>query len=830
MSFLNVIYTDVHFALRLLRRSPGFAVTLLGVLIVGIGATTAMFSLVTSLLLRPLPYTHPEQLTMVWATQPHVNPSPVSVADFLDWRSQSQGTTFETMAAVEYDAVSLSSEGEKPEHLPGANVSGDFFPMFGITPIRGRFFGVEDDRVGGPRVAVISASLWHKRFASDASIIGRTISLNAEPYTVIGIASEGFRFAGPYSNRCDVWTPLAVTHRNYAHDAVEERGSHFLHVMGRRKAGITLEQAQAHLTGIATSLAAKYPDSNLGVGIKALDLHDALAGSSRADVWVLFAAVGLVFLVVCANVANLLLARAASRRAEMAARAALGATRRRLIAQLVTETVVIFVLGALGGTLLSRWLVGLFADGVISGRSYTKEDVHVDVTSLAFAIGTALLCGLVFGLVPAAEASRVDPQAVLKDSGARAPIGSSQRVVRGGLIIAQVALAFALLVGSGLALRAFAKVAATPPGFDPESVATASITLPAAKYGVANGSSFAATQDEKLVAFYNDAIARVAAQPGVTSVGANTSVPMSNSNWSGSFQIEGRPPWPPGARPVLERDVITPGYFKTMGIPILRGRDFNESDVKGGRLVLIISQAAAEKFFPGEDPLGHRIDWGAHDDDTKHMWCEIVGIAGDVRKHGLSRPLAVESYAPLAQHPLRWVTIVARTQHPDALLQEMPSIIAAVDSEQAVSSRRLMRDQVAATIGPQRFVTILLGAFAAVALLLATLGIFGLVSYTTSQRTRELGIRLALGSSPEGVIRVVMREGLLLLGIGLAVGLIGAVFVGRAMADRVSGAASFDPMVVGSILGILALAGTLASLLPALRAVRIPPAVALRYE
>ncbi len=386
-------------------------------------------------------------------------------------------------------------------------------------------------------------------------------------------------------------------------------------------------------------------------------------------------------------------------------------------------------------------------------------------------------------------------------------------------MIAQVALAFALLVGSGLALRAFVKVASTPPGFDPENLATAWIVVPAVKY----------SSDEKTVAFYQEVLRGIAAEPGVVSATANSGMPMGGSTSSGSFAIEDRPRWPAGSRPKLVRDVVTPGYFRTMGIPLVRGRDFTDGDTAGGRRVMVISHAAAERFFPGEDPIGRRIDLGDGEDD-KPIWREIVGIAGDVRRSGPAHAVAEEAYVPLAQAPSRRMMIAARTPRAEALLKELPRIVGSVDAEQAVSSARLMRSRVDATIGPQRFVAVLLGGFAAAALVLATLGIFGLVSYTTSQRTRELGIRVALGAPPGAVVAVVMRDGLRLLAAGVGFGLVGALLVGRALAGRVSGAAAFDPVVVGAIVVVLALAGTLASFLPALRAVRIPPAVALRYE
>jgi putative ABC transport system permease protein len=815
---MHSILSDVRFAIRLMRRGPGFFATLLAVLVAGIGATTAMFSIVESLLLKPLPYPHPEQLTMVWATQPLVDPSPVSIADFLDWRAQA--TTFDGMAATEYAAFSLSSEGAKPEGLAGANVSGDFFPVLGIQPLYGRLLTPEDDRVGGARVAVVSASLWHRRFGSDPNLVGRTVTLNSQAYTILGVAPEAFRYSGPYSNGCDVWTPLAVTHPDYARESTTERGSHFLNVFGRRRPGVSLEQAQAQLSAIARTIELAYPESNTKVGVHLVDLHDALVGTSRSGVWVLFAAVALVFVIVCSNVANLLLTRAQSRRAEMAARAALGATPARLARQVVTETLVVFLLGSIGGTIAARWLVDLFASGIVDRGGAATIDIRVDAVALLFSVATCVVCGILFGLVPAFSIARVEPQTVLKESATRAGVGRSQRAVRSGLVVAQVALACALLVGSGLALRAFAKLASTPPGFDPDNLATARIVLPESKY----------VADDQVVAFYRDAMAKIAAQPGVQAVGADSTLPMAGSNSNGSFTIEGRPMWRPGERPILERNIVTPGYFATMGIPLLRGRDFTDADRRDGRLVVVISQATADRFFPGEDPIGHRISWGDSEDDDKPFWREIIGVVGDVRRRGLDEPVSAESFAPLAQVANRWMTVVARSPRGEALLHALPALVAEVDPQQAVVGREMMSERVADSIGSQRYIALLLATFAAAALVLATLGVFGLVSYATGQRTRELGIRMALGATQGGVVGLVLRGGLRLVAAGLGIGLVCALVVGRVLAARVPGVEPFDLTVYAAIPAVLGMAGLLACVVPAWRAVRIPPASALRYE
>lgn len=810
---MNILF-DARFALRLLRRAPAFYATLIAVLVAGIGATTAMFSLVESLLLRPLPYPDSGRICMLWRKDTRLDQGPASVADFLDFKEQ--GTTFEHMSAVDYTSMSFAGAGQRPVALHGARVSGDFFPIFGVTPLQGRLFSSEDDRVGAPRVVVLAANVWRTRFGADATLVGRAVSLDGEPYTVIGVAQDGFVFSGPSSDGSDFWIPIAATLQGYAEG---HRGDHFLHVVGKRKAGVSLAEAEAQIVGIAKSLEVAYPNTNSKTTAFVTDLHEDLVSTSKSGVWVLFAAIVLVFLIVCANVANLLLTRAQARRAEMAARAALGATPGRLAAQVVTETAVVFLLGALGGAALAHWLVNVLAENLVdSGGAHTIA-IGVDALALGFCVLVSGVAGLAFGLVPALAVARVEPQAVLQASASRAGIGKRQTWTRNALVVAQFALATALLAGSGLALKAFAKVAATPPGFDPENLGTARVILPETKY----------KKDEDIVRFFDALVAKVAAEPGVVAVTANATLPMAGSNSNGSFEIEGRPPWPPGESPNLERNTVTPGYFAAMGIPILRGRDFTAQDRADTRKVMIISQATAERFFPGEDPIGRRIDWGDRESDD-HAWREIVGIAGDVHKRGLDRPAAIESYAPLAQHAESWMTLAIRSPRAAAVLQDLPKLVESVDTQQAVSSTRMMSDRVAASIGAQRYVVELLGAFAVAALVLATLGLFGLVSYSTAQRTRELGIRMVLGSTPEGVVALVLRSGLRLLGIGLAIGLLLALAVGRVLASKVAGVSAFDLPIYAAIPAVLFVAGLLASLVPAWRVVRIPPAIALRYE
>lgn len=488
----------------------------------------------------------------------------------------------------------------------------------------------------------------------------------------------------------------------------------------------------------------------------------------------------------------------------------------------------LFVLGGGGGAILARWLVDVFASGLASGAARAIP-VHVDASGLAFAIGVATLSGLAFGLLPALEASSVSPQVALNESAARGSMARSARAARASLVVAQVALAFALLAAAGLTLRSYARVLGVPLGLSPEDLVTARLVLPRDRYA----------SDARLLAFHRDLLQVVALRPGVSSVATNTGMPMGDGGWNGSFSIEGRPPWQRGNKPLLERSVVSPGYFETLRIPILRGRDLVLADDANGRRVVVINQRAAELFFPGENPIGKRIDiggdpapgspWGRETSDDETVWREIVGVVGDVRQWGPGEPVRPECYAPMAQHPMRSFTIAIRSSRPLATLHELPGAVATIDPEQAIAYPARMTERVARMTGARRFLATLLGAFAGVALVLATLGVFGLVSYTTSQRTRELGIRIALGATPGRVLAAVMRDGVRLLAVGLGLGAVAALIAGR-LVGRMTDGGAFDPVVFVTIGAVLFVAGLLASLLPGLRAVRIPPATALRAE
>ncbi|HEX6271828.1 MAG TPA: ABC transporter permease [Polyangiaceae bacterium] len=832
---LRFVVSDLRFALRLARRSPAFYALVIALVASGVGATTAVFSIVHSALLRPLPYKDADALTMVRSTAtwaPGANGFRATLQDFLDWRAQA--TTFDGMAAIKGDSFGVASGGTEPERVTGARVSGDFFRLLGVRALHGRLLAPEDDRAGAPCVVVVSTAFWRRRFSADPSVVGRAILLNAIQCSVVGVAPEGFAFGdfGGYDRsgafyRSDVWVPLAATLSDYARMSNPDRSIegmfHFLNVLGRRKPGISQERAQIELSAIGRRLAAQHPRTNANKSVLLVPLQEFLVGASRTSAWLLFTSVALVFLIVCANVANLMLARARARHPEMAARIALGATRPRLVAQILTETTLVFLVAAVAGGVLARSLVDVFAEAGVERRIASIVDMRLDLVAFGVASAACLVVGLLFAVAPALATAHVEPQTVLRESATRTGTSRSQRRMQSVLVVTQVALALALLAGSGLALKALEKLAATPLGFDAENLATATVVVPEAKYPGGGPTDWPPV--ESVVEFYRKALERVAALPGVKAVTADICLPI---DCGGTVWVEGGS-LVLGDGKRLGTHAVTLGYFETMKIPLLRGRDFTAADRRDARWVAIISQAAAEQLFPGVDPIGRRIDSG-HDEYP--VWREIVGIVGNVRTSGLGAPASADGYFPLEQMGAwnREMTIFARSDRPDAVLREIPRSIQAIDPHQDVAELALMSERVSDSIRHQRHLALLLGAFAVFALLLSALGLFGLVSYATAQRTRELGIRMALGSTPERVVGLVLAGGFRLLGMGLAAGLALAVVVGRVLAERIPHVSAFDPGVFAAVSALLVLVGILGCVIPAWRAAQIAPARALRYE
>ncbi len=820
---LDYFLSDASFALRQLRRAPLFHALLIAVIAIGAGAASAMFSIVHAAFLRPLPYAEPASLVVLRTTWPRSDggSSRSTLPDYLDWKAQA--TTFERMAATTAVSFGLASENSKPARLSGALVSGDFFPLLGVRPLRGRLLSPADDRVGAPRVAVLGSATWRERFSADPQLIGRAVTLNGLPHTVIGIAPEGFGLGNFQPERAQVWTSLAVGQRDYAKmtsaDRSFEGSHHFLNVIGRLGPGQALSRAQVELSSIAQRLAARYPQTNTKKGVLVTELQAYLVRNVRSNVWLLLASVVLVFLIVCANVSNLLLTRGQARRGEFALRSALGATRSRLASQVVVETAVIFLLGSLAGAGFGRLLVDFFAAAALDRRLAAVVELELDPFALGTSLAACLSCGLLFGLIPALAVARLPPQAVLSEAAARAGLSRSQRRVRSALVIAQLGLAFVLLATSALVFRALDAVARTPLGFVEKDLATATLILPDAHY-----------DENRSVAFFRDAVAKLSARPDVESAAANCCLPIAhNLGWT--FTLEGQIAASVPESLSHRYNLVTPGYFRTMKTPLLRGRDFGPEDGRDGKLVAIISDATRRAYFPDVDPLGKRVDSGV---DAPFVWREIVGVVGSVQSEGLGKPPSLDVYLPLEQVGIwdweRRMTLVVRSQRAEELLRELPGLIQSMDTHQDVAELASMEHRVLDSLRGQRLTALAISAFAFFALLLAILGLFGLMSFTTAQRTHELGLRLALGATNGSILRLVLGDGLRLLGVGLAFGSLGALAVGRALAARMPELGAVDGSILAGIAAALGVTGLLGCLIPALRAAAMAPSEALRYD
>lgn len=828
---MQTFIADVRFTFRQLRRAPALYATIIGLIVAGVGATTATVSVAYALFLRPLPHPDADALSVVRTTARWANPkrgAPLTVPDFLDFKAQS--TTLLHLSAMQGESIGLTSDNGAPERVAGVRVSGDFFELLGARPRVGRLLTPADDRPGRPCVAVVSSALWQRRFGGDPALVGRAVGVNGVLCSVVGVAPEGFAF-GDISSipRADVWTPLAAMLPEYARISSTDRSFeafwHILQVIGRRKPGVSLEQAGSDLRAVAQRLATQYPPTNEGKGVVVTDLREHLVGHARSATWLLFASVGLVFLIVCANVANLLLARSEARRGEMAVRVALGATRGRLVAQVLTECVVLLALGSAGGVLLAKLLVAVVASTLVDPRLASTLDIGLDGLTLAVSIVACVTCGLAFALVPALAASRLAPQTILRESAAGSGRSRARRRTQQALVGAQVALAFVLLVAGGLTGQGLRKLLATPLGFDPEQLATGTVSLPEARYPGGGSPDWPAVP--AVTAFYRDAVDRLAAAPGVEAAAANGCLPIACGGWS--VAVEGRPPALHNQVGVLGFHVVTCDYFKVTKIPLLRGRTFTAADRADTRLVVILSEAAAEQLFPGEDPIGRRIDSGV---DEPMVWREVVGVVGNVRSGGVTQPVGIDGYFPLEQLGAwnRSMTLLARSERAESLLREIPAMVRSLDPQQDVTDVMTMSDRVSTSVGKQRRLAVILTVFALFAQVLAALGFFGLMSYSTAQRTREFGIRLALGSTPGAIVLLVVKGGLVLLGVGLAAGSVGALLLGRVLAGKLPEVRAFDLTLFAVVPALLALVGLLGCWLPARRAARIAPARALRYD
>jgi len=808
---METIFTDVRFGVRSLLKRPAATLIALVTLALGIGVNTAIFSAVDSVLLRPLPFKDPERLVSIWeqTLRMGIVRNEVAPANFSDLRTQNQ--SFEAIGAYGPQDINLTGDGE-PERISAQLVSANVFSILGVQPALGRTFLTNEDQPGQHRVVVLSDALWQRRFNQDPAIVNRSITLNGEAFTVVGVMPRGFFFP---EREAELWVPWAMEP-----EQASGRGDHYLRLIARLRPGATVERANHDLESIAGRLEAEYPRTNEGLNFTSNALHKDYVGDLRLPILILFGAVGLVLLIACANVANLLLAQATTRRKEIAIRIALGAQRWTIVRQLLIESLLLACAGGLLGTLGAFW--GVVALAKFLPESLSKlQGVTVDARVFVFTLGVSALTAIVFGGVPALLASRTRPGATLSDVARDVSGGTSGRLVRRVLVVSEVALAVVLLVGAGLLIRSFQRLRQVDIGFATENRLTMKMVLPMPKYA----------KPDSRRAFYDQMLQRVEALPGVEAAGMITVLPLSFSGMNFSFSVEGRSSPSDVQLPFALYRVVSPGYFRAMGITLQRGRFFDGHDAPDSQPVLLINQRLAELYWPNEDPIGKRLKIGPV--DSPNQWLTVVGIVNNVRQTGLYEQKH-EIYVPYAQERRAFMAprdlVVSTKGDAASVVGAVRQAVWTVDKDQPVSNVRTMEQVVTAAISKERFQSLLLGLFAALALLLACVGLYGVISYAVVQRTHEIGVRMALGAKPVDVLRLVIRQGLGLTIIGLVVGVAAGSVVTRVLSDMLYGVGTRDPLTfVGAPL-LLLIVALLACYIPARRATRIDPLVALRYE
>jgi putative ABC transport system permease protein len=807
---MNTLWQDLRYGMRLLAKQPGFTAIALITLALGIGANTAIFSLVNAVLLRPLPFPDSERLVTVWEDASVIGfpRGEAAPANYVDWKAQQ--SVFEDMAALSWRSLSLTGDGE-PERVSAYGVTSNLFPLLGVQPALGRNFLPEEESPGASNVAILSHALWQRRYGGDHAVIGRDITLNGRNHTVIGVMPSSFQFLESYIG---LWVPAA-----FSQEELAERDSHYLIVVGRIKSGVTIEQARADIGTITERISRDHPNEAEFLRSDVVPLHELLAGRARRPLMMLLVAVGFVLLIACANIASLLLSRAASRRREMAVRTALGANRARVVRQLLTESVLLAGAGGAAGLLFSLWSFTLLKQLIPEGMLLTAR-LEIDLPVLVFTLVVSLITGMVFGLAPAMQASKVDLNQALKEGGGRAGAGAAGNRLRGAFVVAEVALALVLLVGAGLLIQTVFHLHDQYSGFEPDKLLTMRTVLPTNKYD----------EHPKRVAFYDQVLERISALPGVVSVAYTTSVPLEWKGGANGFTIEGRQIEPGVFTNAIHRQ-ISPDYFRTMGIRLRQGRYFDERDDKQSVPVVIINETMARQFWPGEDPLGKRIKFGMEG----APWITIVGIVDDVRQMGMDVAVKAEMYLPYKQVTTHQFytprdLAIRSAGDPLDLVAAVREEIRAVDPDQPVSNIATMEEVLSEEAAPRSLGMILVSAFAALALLLSSLGIYGVLSFFVSQQTSEIGIRLALGAQPRDILARVVKKGMSWALLGIGIGSLAAFALTRLMASLLFGVSATDPATFGLVVLLLVAVALLACYLPAQRAMRVDPMVALRYE
>ena len=811
--FVETLFQDIRYALRMLRKSPGFTIVAVLTLALGIGANTAIFSVVNAELLQGLPFSHAEQLVGVFETPPRQPDSKTgfSYVNFAECRSGN--SVFSEMAGNQLHSATLTGVGE-PTDLNVAIVTPQIFSLLDAKPLRGRTFLSADNEHGAAPVVIISEHLWRERFSGDPGVVGRTISLDKRAFTVVGIMPNGFRF--PLAVPEDLWIPLVQD--PFFGPWMSRNGGHWLTVIGRLKPGVSLAQAQAQMDTVSARLAKEYPAQNSQWMIRLEPYQQLMVGNVKTALLILLGAVGLILLIACANIANLLLSRATSRGREIAMRIALGAGRGRVIRQLLTENAVLGLLGGGAGIVLATWAVWMLQP-LLPSEVMQFNSIHMGGQVLVFALALSLFAALMFGLAPAFLSTSSKLQANVRDAGGRTGQRTGSQRIRSLLAVTEVALAMVLLVGGGLLVRSFMLLTTVNPGFDPRGVTLANVSLPQFQY----------TTPQQWTSFSNNLLARLQSQPGLHNTAVAVPFPLVQGYINLAFTIAGNPPLPAGESILADYASVSPNYFQVMRIPLLRGRTFSDQDSPAAPRVMLISETLAQRYFPNQDPIGRHLICGFPPDGNTSR--EIVGIVGDVRDASLGATPGPMMYVPFAQAPFSGAGIVVRSSLSfSSIGAAIRQSTHAIDKDLPVDDMGSYADALGESISQERFRTFLLAAFSALALVLAAIGIFGVLSYSAAQRTREIGIRMALGANRRDVLRLILGQGTRLALIGLGVGLLAAFLLTRVMATLLYGVSVYDPVTFAAVAALLFGVVLLACYIPARRAMKVDPMIALRYE
>ena len=820
----STLWQDIRYGARMLLKNPGVTIIVIIALALGIGANTAIFSVVNAVLLRPLPYPESDRLVFLNEMSPVLDEMSISYPNFIDWRANNQ--TFEKMGVYNRASYNLTGTGEA-ERIVTGQVSADLFSVLRVNAAQGRVFTNEEDKPGGTPVVVLSYPLWQRRFGGQTSILNQAITLNGKSYTVIGIMPQSFA----YPSRAEMWVPVGQLSDQ---PSWKERGNHpGLYGVARLKPGTSFEQANADMNNIAANLEKQYPDSNASNRVRLRPLLEIFVVDVRRALWVIFGAVGFVLLIACANIANLLLARATGRRKEMAIRTAVGASRWRIARQLLTESILLSLIGGSIGLVLARWGVDLIL--YVSPDAIPRSrEIGLDWKVLAFTVGISFLTGILFGLIPAIQAGDVDVHETLKESGRGT---SGRQWLRSSLVVVEVATTLVLLIGAGLLIRSFYLLQKVNPGFSHEHLTSFSISLPEKKYAT----------EETRSSFYNHLLENIRALPGVETTAAASGLPLGNNGWQTSFVIDGRPLPPRDQTPLMEACLVTPDYFKVMNIPVLKGRVFNDRDDRShlagrdlskltdvekqgaGLNSIVIDEEFAKRYWPNEDPVGKRVRMGA---DPKAPVLEVLGVVGRVKMESLNQNSdRVQGYFAFNQVPLGGMTVVIKgASDPNQMISSIRGAVRELDPNQPIYSVRTMDEIRAESVAPERLNLTLLSLFAGIALVLAIVGIYGVMSYSVTQRTHEIGIRMAVGARPLDVFKMILGHGMKLALIGVGIGLVGAFLLTRLMATMLFGVQPTDATTYGAISILLIVIALLACYLPGRRATKVEPTISLRYE